>query len=852
MSSMFIHGAAQSPPNEHVAMRKISVDSGHGCNIPDDDGDDVVIRTQPTGQQPTNNSLYNSSEIHKEFDPADNDQCCMCKIGNFMYGFPNEETLEETRRQSGPRSQSVISRNSDSAFSELSSSRHQSFLAAPSNSPEALIESFDYIHTDCSHEHLKPFRNRSKRVSFAIQRDAKENEDPMDVSNMQSTETNEKILNQQQGEQTNSLHAAKEEDNECDFILQCIKDSAQFYELPSHELSGKRFELENFAAIFIGKDFGAATLKIPGTDIFLYIPPNAMLKEKPELVYIYQPNEKPHLASDSKEAWATPIIKCGPSGLKFSKPVFLSLPYTLAVDASQMSVSAYHSKRFSKTGGKWEGLRDGDDTVVVPQDKGVTILIDNFCRYGCTVQQDASKWMHASVQVDHEEDRKCTIGLQLCDIDQVQSQKGEGERGRQSSVILVNNNGGPMNISINGVDRRWKLSKGSFQQISCEQLWSSQSPLKVTFCAELKADADDVDFGANVDIYQDDNDQPRASLPAISTRHNSLPTPDKTAKFQQVRQTIDQQFLQTAINQSPHFMRQDSHQNLCAELDTAIESCGWKQLANQIGFERMTTIRWMDHYSKQSGNYSPGSILIDFYLKDTTDDNITEKLQCLSNFLLHIDNGAAKRYVDEEISLRIRANELQVALDSLAETSNPSNTTNLTPARQNRVVRATSIAWSKTKNSLTTFGEFIRRRSQHDRHVSGNSPDQTNYLESMERLDYEFGGENNQGFGASEDTAESESHKTDRHAESITQNSGIPKVQVSHSSGDESSSDSQPNNNIMKFFGLQVPFKTNRKISTESHDSGMGQSRPCSGMDRPSSYSFPAQQIMSDDWQLNF
>ncbi len=99
-------------------------------------------------------------------------------------------------------------------------------------------------------------------------------------------------------------------------------------------------------------------------------------------------------------------------------------------------------------------------------------------------------------------------------------------------------------------------------------------------------------------------------------------------------------------------MRQNSHQYVCTVLDTALDHNGWKQLASEMGFERVTTVDWMRLYSQQSGIYSPTSILINFYLRDATEENIVEKLQCLSNLIARIGNEEAKRYVEEEIHQR--------------------------------------------------------------------------------------------------------------------------------------------------------------------------------------------------------
>ncbi len=65
--------------------------------------------------------------------------------------------------------------------------------------------------------------------------------------------------------------------------------------------------------------------------------------------------------------------------------------------------------------------------------------------------------------------------------------------------------------------------------MTCEQLWSTDSPVTLTLDAVLReADADFVGFTACVDIFQDDSDQPSIKLQARERKDNaSSPTHDR-------------------------------------------------------------------------------------------------------------------------------------------------------------------------------------------------------------------------------------------------------------------------------------------------------------------------------------
>ena len=394
--------------------------SKRDSGIPND-ADTQVITGQPTGKIPSfpDNENYEHNQDNRDayFPHSDQyDQCCMCKIGSFSLGFPkelrdhqNDHVRTEMPSPRSPSLTSGISGNSDSAFS---------FYEGPPSSARPSSVNPDHIkYLNASWEDdvaMLPRSNTSKRVSFAdygheLKRGSQIHAQ-LELSTFLSKDP--------------EPHSTSDNISELDFILQCIEHSSQKHAHSPQQLAGKRFELDNFAAVCISNACDGVKLTIPGTRISLYIPPFALSHlDEPQIVYIYrhQENEAQLPHPDGKEVMATPVIECGPSGLSFSKPVFLTMPYTFDVPTSQVRVSAYHSKHAISN--DWQGLRDGEDTVVIAQEKEVTILISNFCKYGCTVQsttEETTKWMKASVDVDQEEaEGRCKIVVQLCDLDKV-------------------------------------------------------------------------------------------------------------------------------------------------------------------------------------------------------------------------------------------------------------------------------------------------------------------------------------------------------------------------------------------------------------------------------------------------
>ena len=74
-------------------------------------------------------------------------------------------------------------------------------------------------------------------------------------------------------------------------------------------------------------------LTIEGTDVRLYIPSNALPQQTTQVIYIGLMNNKglyPKLKD--QEALLSPVVVCGPDGLTFEKPVFLTVPHNAVLD----------------------------------------------------------------------------------------------------------------------------------------------------------------------------------------------------------------------------------------------------------------------------------------------------------------------------------------------------------------------------------------------------------------------------------------------------------------------------------------------------------------------------------------
>lgn len=75
-------------------------------------------------------------------------------------------------------------------------------------------------------------------------------------------------------------------------------------------------------------DHNGGKFTIGNTGVSLTVPPLAIPEGRTEGIYIaIMDQEKEHPQVTSKESLLSPVVKCGPTGLKFQRPVTLSMPH---------------------------------------------------------------------------------------------------------------------------------------------------------------------------------------------------------------------------------------------------------------------------------------------------------------------------------------------------------------------------------------------------------------------------------------------------------------------------------------------------------------------------------------------
>ncbi|XP_070546846.1 uncharacterized protein [Ptychodera flava] len=125
---------------------------------------------------------------------------------------------------------------------------------------------------------------------------------------------------------------------------------------------------------FIGSVFGnrGGYLMMPPGDIVLYIPPDAIEEGQRQPVYFYVDSDKCS-QSDSDMVVMTPVVTCGPTGVKFKKEVILALPH-YAASANSWKFTAVTKQ----SGSEWKTL---DSAVILVKEETMFLLLMEFAKF---------------------------------------------------------------------------------------------------------------------------------------------------------------------------------------------------------------------------------------------------------------------------------------------------------------------------------------------------------------------------------------------------------------------------------------------------------------------------------------
>ncbi|KAF8789141.1 Tight junction protein ZO-1 like protein [Argiope bruennichi] len=157
----------------------------------------------------------------------------------------------------------------------------------------------------------------------------------------------------------------------------------------SHQVSQRKYTLEesdaNHSVIASASGvFGpeGGTLASKETGVTVIIPPGAISEGEKHEIYFkvcQDSNMLPPLDKEKGETLLSPLVMCGPHGLKFNVPIELRLPHCASISPDNWSFALKSSDTPNGEPAEWQNLenRDGMTSSRVENDY-VSVLVDHF------------------------------------------------------------------------------------------------------------------------------------------------------------------------------------------------------------------------------------------------------------------------------------------------------------------------------------------------------------------------------------------------------------------------------------------------------------------------------------------
>ncbi|XP_022098479.1 uncharacterized protein LOC110983490 isoform X2 [Acanthaster planci] len=260
-----------------------------------------------------------------------------------------------------------------------------------------------------------------------------------------------------------------------DKLLLDYKELAE--ELGEEFIKENTMQLENFAIGYFNEEGG--TLSLNSHKVQLYIPRGALPSDRKEQVYIYvDPSEQLEDGNDS----LSPVVRCGPPGLKFTESVVLSFPHSAD---SSADLSALICEGTKGCPSDWQPL---EDVLISFNENKAILLVDHFTRFGVGYK---SRKIHIAAASDYVPSsggctvRLCVFNKSPRDLDDFAGKTKKADLVRHKGHVYV----GIRNVS-NGYEVRpkarkvfhWQQVWTVFKNTTTFYLISSASTFSIPIC----------------------------------------------------------------------------------------------------------------------------------------------------------------------------------------------------------------------------------------------------------------------------------------------------------------------------------------------------------------------------------
>ncbi|XP_071962607.1 netrin receptor UNC5B-b-like [Antedon mediterranea] len=210
-----------------------------------------------------------------------------------------------------------------------------------------------------------------------------------DLNDLETVELNSNVLQRETG---NVNEGYLYVETECEIINKdsafrtCIEKAEVWKSaLTSTNYDQNAFCLPYFRAGIFDKRGGSLTFEEAG--ITLLIPPGAIQQPTPQLIYIYLHNGNQNSLGITSNMMATsPVVFCGPSGMKFNERVLLSYQHCANIINNNVELITLRTETEPDQIPNFYNLSDDNDSLTLVKGNTVTLMLPHFTGHTTVVQ----------------------------------------------------------------------------------------------------------------------------------------------------------------------------------------------------------------------------------------------------------------------------------------------------------------------------------------------------------------------------------------------------------------------------------------------------------------------------------
>ncbi|XP_077980131.1 uncharacterized protein LOC144435409 [Glandiceps talaboti] len=300
------------------------------------------------------------------------------------------------------------------------------------------------------------------------------------------------------------------------YIIACLD---QFHDilggLPDPSLlSSTNFTTNIFAAGEFNNEGGHLTIEQAGVNLF--IPPGALSEsDGPKRLFIcVSPVDREYPRLNANQTALTPVIRCGPHGLKFQKHVLLSIKHCLEPSEVSEKLKLLASDADMSQPMKWYNASDTGKVLCICQGND-TISFSNVLSTFTVVCNVTSMKFRVGGFITHVSQRSSKLRIRLwrataadTELVNVKESSLHGKKVGSDSECVLSKNGKGLHIKLNKLCKNWKLLDDSLKVISSELIWqqshSTGPSVVITYLVESRnVDQRAAPLSANITVTDD-------------------------------------------------------------------------------------------------------------------------------------------------------------------------------------------------------------------------------------------------------------------------------------------------------------------------------------------------------------